>query len=124
VTRPLRGLGLCLVNPHRTLCVNARFPGLNNAAARSAGAIPLCSYSLSRTVPEWQRCPGHCGRMAQAAGRALGVAPSTAEGVDGVDALLWVKTPGVSDGVCSAGQPRAGVYWPEYARSLVVNAGR
>jgi len=52
------------------------------------------------------------------------VTPSTADGVDGVDALLWVKTPGVSDGVCSAGQPRAGVYWPEYARSLVVNAGR
>jgi len=64
------------------------------------------------------------GGWCNPAGRALGVTPSTADGVDGVDALLWVKTPGVSDGVCSAGQPRAGVYWPEYARSLVVNAGR
>lgn len=55
-------------------------------------------------------------------GRALGVEPSTSDGADGVDALLWIKTPGVSDGVCAPGQPRAGVYWPQYVLSLV--AGR
>ena len=52
------------------------------------------------------------------AGRALGDPPTTATGDDRVDAHLWVKQPGDSDGPCGQGQPPAGVWWPEYALSL------
>jgi endoglucanase len=38
-----------------------------------------------------------------------------------VDAYLWVKQPGASDGTCRAGAPPAGHWWPEYALQLVRN---
>lgn len=50
-------------------------------------------------------------------GRALGEKPTTRTGDPLVDAYLWVKRPGESDGECRGG-PRAGEWWPEYALSL------
>jgi endoglucanase len=50
-------------------------------------------------------------------GRALGEAPTTRTGDPLVDAYLWVKRPGESDGECRGG-PRAGEWWPEYALGL------
>ncbi|ANJ26250.1 glycoside hydrolase family 6 protein [Agromyces aureus] len=40
-----------------------------------------------------------------------------------VDAVLWVKPPGESDGTCNGG-PAAGIWWPEQAVELVANADR
>ncbi|MDB4940458.1 MAG: Glucanase [Candidatus Doudnabacteria bacterium] len=54
-------------------------------------------------------------------GRALGSAPTTSTGNNLVDALLWVKGPGGSDGQCNGG-PAAGVFWPAYALGLAVRA--
>ena len=48
---------------------------------------------------------------------ALGTAPTTRT-VGWRDALLWIKRPGESDGVCNGG-PVAGAWWPEYALALV-----
>lgn len=56
------------------------------------------------------------------AGRALGTAPTVNTGHQLVDALLWVKRPGESDGECNGG-PAAGVWWPEYALGLAQRAG-
>ncbi|MEI7035042.1 glycoside hydrolase family 6 protein [Streptomyces pratensis] len=50
-------------------------------------------------------------------GRALGEAPTTRTGDDLVDAYLWIKRPGESDGECKGG-PKAGDWWPEYALGL------
>jgi endoglucanase len=50
-------------------------------------------------------------------GRALGESPTTKTGDDLVDAYLWVKRPGESDGTCKGG-PKAGQWWPEYALKL------
>ncbi|MCW8098570.1 glycoside hydrolase family 6 protein [Streptomyces tauricus] len=50
-------------------------------------------------------------------GRALGETPTTDTGDDLVDAYLWVKRPGESDGTCKDG-PKAGQWWPEYALKL------
>lgn len=50
-------------------------------------------------------------------GRALGETPTTKTGEPLVDAYLWVKRPGESDGECKGG-PRAGEWWPEYALKL------
>lgn len=51
-------------------------------------------------------------------GRALGHAPTTDTGEPHVDAFLWVKSPGTSDGACRPGAPEAGQWWPEYALAL------
>ena len=55
-------------------------------------------------------------------GRALGRRPTTETGVHGIDAFLWVKTPGKSDGNCRSGEPSAGKWWPEYALGLAQRA--
>jgi endoglucanase len=53
-------------------------------------------------------------------GRALGLQPSVMTASPLIDAYLWVKPPGASDGVFNRG-PRAGVFWPEYAIELCTN---
>lgn len=51
------------------------------------------------------------------AGRALGIAPATLTAHRALDAYLWIKPPGESDGTCNGG-PTAGAWWPEYALGL------
>ena len=55
-------------------------------------------------------------------GRPLGAAPTTATGNPTVDAFLWVKRPGESDGSCR-GAPSAGTFVSQYAIDLARNAG-
>ncbi|MCH0563764.1 MULTISPECIES: glycoside hydrolase family 6 protein [unclassified Streptomyces] len=50
-------------------------------------------------------------------GRALGEPPTTKTADLLVDAYLWVKRPGESDGECKGG-PKAGQWWPDYALKL------
>jgi len=64
-------------------------------------------------APQWCNPPG----------RALGPAPSLDPGPAGIDAYLWVKDPGASDGPCNGG-PAAGRYWPQYAAGLVQASDR
>ncbi|SDK66887.1 glycoside hydrolase family 6 protein [Streptomyces indicus] len=54
-------------------------------------------------------------------GRALGEAPTVQTSDERVDAYLWIKRPGESDGECRGG-PKAGEWWPEYALELAKNA--
>ncbi|QLE72190.1 endoglucanase [Streptomyces rectiverticillatus] len=54
-------------------------------------------------------------------GRALGEPPTTRTGDAKVDAYLWVKRPGESDGTCKGG-PDAGQWWETYALDLARNA--
>lgn len=61
---------------------------------------------------------GSNGEWCNPTGRAIGQTPTNQTGNALVDALLWVKTPGESDGTCNGG-PSAGVWWPDYALSLV-----
>jgi endoglucanase len=62
--------------------------------------------------------PGGEGRWCNPPGREVGDAPTTSPDLDRVDALLWVKQPGDSDGTCAGGPP-AGQWWPEMALELV-----
>ena len=50
-------------------------------------------------------------------GRALGTLPTTTTGTPLIDAYLWIKVPGESDGTCRGGPP-AGQWWPQYALGL------
>lgn len=55
-------------------------------------------------------------------GRALGAAPTTMPDYGQfVDAYLWIKTPGESDGECNGG-PAAGQWYEDYAQMLIANA--
>ncbi|MER7750932.1 glycoside hydrolase family 6 protein [Kitasatospora sp. NPDC097643] len=56
------------------------------------------------------------------AGRALGERPTADTGRVGVDAYLWIKNPGESDGECGRGEPRAGEFWLPYALGLAQSA--
>jgi endoglucanase len=58
--------------------------------------------------------PGWCDPP----GRALGQPPTTDTGIPNVDALLWIKPPGTSDGSCRPGAPSAGRWWLPYALEL------
>ncbi|WP_232344095.1 glycoside hydrolase family 6 protein [Actinoplanes awajinensis] len=61
------------------------------------------------------------GHWCNPPGRALGPAPTRETGHDRVDAYLWVKRPGESDGACGEGAPEAGQWWPDYALALATN---
>ncbi|MFJ6572995.1 glycoside hydrolase family 6 protein [Streptomyces sp. NPDC091292] len=53
--------------------------------------------------------------------RALGTRPTTQTGDPLLDAFLWIKRPGESDGECRGG-PAAGKWWPDYALGLARNS--
>ena len=54
-------------------------------------------------------------------GRGLGAPPTTETGNPLIDAFLWIKTPGESDGECGKA-PKAGRWWPRYALGLARRA--
>ncbi|WP_030708198.1 glycoside hydrolase family 6 protein [Streptomyces sp. NRRL F-2580] len=54
-------------------------------------------------------------------GRALGTPPTDRTADPLVDAYLWIKPPGESDGPCRGG-PKAGTWWPPYALGLARRA--
>lgn len=65
--------------------------------------------------------PAHDYAWCNPPGRGLGRAPTTDLAHSLVDALLWVKPPGESDGECNGG-PAAGEWWADYALELAENA--
>lgn len=65
--------------------------------------------------------PHPAGEWCNPEGRAIGRLPTTDTDHPLVDAFLWIKRPGESDGACNGG-PRAGEWWPEYALGLIRRA--
>jgi endoglucanase len=66
--------------------------------------------------------PNHDGTWCNPRGKLLGHPPTLDTAYHNVDALLWVKIPGESDGYGNGG-PKAGVFWPEYAMMLLGEQG-
>ncbi len=87
-------------------------------------AVPPPGRGALRRRHEPER-GGRAGRhgprrgLVQPAGRRIGRLPSTLTGEDVVDAWLWVKRPGESDGSCRPGEPAAGEWFEGYALALV-----
>jgi endoglucanase len=54
--------------------------------------------------------------------RGLGPRPTSNTGYPNVDAFAWTSNPGESGGACVPGAPPTGMYWPQYAMSLVHHA--
>jgi endoglucanase len=65
---------------------------------------------------------GGNGQWCNPSDQALGQAPTVSTGNPLIDAYLWIKTPGESDGTCNGG-PSAGTWWPDYALDLAKRAG-
>jgi endoglucanase len=65
--------------------------------------------------------PAPDARWCNPPGRGLGARPTSQTGIPLVDAFLWIKIPGESDGECD-GAPEAGRWWPEYALGLTHRA--
>jgi endoglucanase len=66
--------------------------------------------------------PAHDSQWCNPQGRSLGQKPTTSTGNSLVDAYLWVKAPGESDGNCNGG-PSAGTFWADYAADLARRSG-
>jgi len=64
---------------------------------------------------------GSNGEWCNPSGRALGHRPSARTHDSSVDAYLWIKRPGESDGTCNGGPP-AGQWWTDYAVGLAERA--
>ncbi len=61
------------------------------------------------------------GEWCNPSGRALGQSGTLfASTSNALDAVLWIKFPGESDGNCNGG-PGAGAWWTEYATALYIN---
>lgn len=65
---------------------------------------------------------GSDGDWCNPPGRAIGSTPEVFPFERRRDAILWIKAPGESDGVCNGGPP-AGQWWDAAARELAGNAG-
>jgi endoglucanase len=65
---------------------------------------------------------GSNGEWCNPSGRALGAAPAVVTKAGHLDAQLWIKPPGESDGTCNGG-PAAGTWWPQNALELAQGAG-
>jgi endoglucanase len=69
---------------------------------------------VSRSGKGWK------GDWCNPPGAGLGPNPRATPNDGRLDAELWVKHPGVSDGTCNGG-PAAGMWWEQYALDLVRN---
>jgi endoglucanase len=78
------------------------------------GGGPRYVIDTSRNGRGWQ------GTWCNPSGVGLGTPPSVGTDGSGLDALLWIKRPGESDGTCNGG-PAAGSWYEEAALELVRN---
>ncbi|MBD0839933.1 glycoside hydrolase family 6 protein [Streptomyces sp. TRM68416] len=96
--------------------------------------IDTSRNGLGAWVPEPGKYTGDPEPWCNAPGRGLGPRPTANTGVPLVDAYLWIKIPGESDGSCTRNtggtidpeygivDPPAGTWWPEQAHTLARNA--
>jgi cellulase/cellobiase CelA1 len=112
----LRSAGVANV---RGFSVNVSNYYTTSQSASYANAVVSSLGTGSRFVIDTSRNGnGHNGEWCNPPGRKLGVTPQI--GGSGADLLLWVKTPGVSDGECgiAPGVP-AGQFSPDLAIRLI-----
>ncbi|MGC0334719.1 endoglucanase [Streptomyces sp. SAI-170] len=96
--------------------------------------IDTSRNGLGAWTPEPGKYTGDPEIWCNAPGRGLGPRPTADTGVSLVDAYLWIKIPGESDGSCTRNtggaidpeygivDPPAGTWWPDQAHTLARNA--
>jgi len=112
------GFALNVSNFHTTDDSVAYGTAISDALGREGGTHFVVDTSRNGNGP-WETDDPEA--WCNPPGRALGE-PPTVETTDPlVDAHLWIKSPGESDGECR-GAPPAGEWWPDYALELARNA--
>ncbi|GAA2728970.1 glycoside hydrolase family 6 protein [Streptomyces nogalater] len=108
--------------------------GTPSAGELSHFVIDTSRNGLGAWTPEPGKYSGDPEPWCNAPGRGLGPRPTADTGVPLVDAYLWIKIPGESDGSCTRGtggtidpeygivDPPAGTWWPDQAHTLARNA--
>ncbi|MFH9671917.1 glycoside hydrolase family 6 protein [Streptomyces sp. NPDC017405] len=111
-----------------------RYAGTPPAGALRHFVIDTSRNGRGAWTPEPGKYSGDPEAWCNAPGRGLGPRPTSATGTQLVDAYLWVKVPGESDGGCTRGtggtvdpeygvvDPPAGAWWPDQAHALARNA--
>ncbi|WP_406863193.1 glycoside hydrolase family 6 protein [Streptomyces sp. HUAS MG47] len=90
--------------------------------ARLSGLLGSAHYTVDTSRNGQGPLPGDRDQAwCNPPGRALGTPPTDRTGDPLVDAYLWIKRPGESDGTCRGG-PAAGTWWPDYALGLARRA--
>lgn len=108
----------------RGFSLNVSSFGTTEAEATYGRAIVAALGSASHFVIDTSRNgrgPAPEGTWCNPPGRGLGTAPTSRTSEAAIDAYLWVKHPGASDGTCNGG-PAAGDWWPAQALELATNA--
>ncbi|GLI26984.1 hypothetical protein ARHIZOSPH14_12260 [Agromyces rhizosphaerae] len=143
---PATGWSGVAMSPYGEWSSGASDPALDTAGvdsryAASLGDVePSTHYVIDTSrngVGPWNVAPGTYPDVqdwCNPPDRGLGLLPTTDTGVDLIDAYLWIKVPGESDGECFRGtggpedpergmiDPAAGVWFPEMAAELIANA--
>ncbi|MFJ5780054.1 glycoside hydrolase family 6 protein [Streptomyces sp. NPDC093094] len=96
--------------------------------------IDTSRNGLGAWTPPAGKYTGDAEPWCNAPGRGLGPRPTADTGTPLVDAYLWIKVPGESDGSCTRStggtidpeygivDPPAGAWWPDYVHGLARNA--
>ena len=106
----------------RGVALNVSNYGSTAAQARYAAALAAKIPGLHALVDTGRNGRGGvAGQWCNVADQALGTRPRRAADPV-VDALVWVKRPGESDGQCGRGEPSAGQFWSAYAAGLARRA--
>jgi endoglucanase len=116
MARRLRAVG---VSRARGFAVNVS-SFFSTADARAFGDAISARVGRKPFVVDTSRSgagPHPAGEWCNPSGRHVGPAPAVAPGSPGVDAYLWIKRVGESDGACRGGPP-AGTWWPQMALEL------
>ena len=87
-----------------------------NYAGKVSARVGLKHYVIDTSRNGRTIAGGWCN----VAGAGLGANPRATPNDGKLDALLWVKHPGASDGACNGG-PAAGKWFEQYALDLVLN---
>jgi endoglucanase len=85
-----------------------------------SAALPTAGHFVIDTSRNG-RGPAGPGEWCNPPGRGLGTPPTAGTSEAAIDAYVWVKHPGTSDGTCNGGPP-AGTWWPAKALELATNA--
>ncbi|MCW2599092.1 MAG: glycoside hydrolase family 6 [Frankiales bacterium] len=118
----LRSAGIALA---RGVSVNVSSFGRTADEVSYARALARAVPGLHAVIDTSRNGRGPAAHAAwcNPAGRGLGSVPRAVADVV-VDALLWVKAPGESDGSCGRGEPAAGSFWTPYGVGLVGRRAR
>ncbi|MEW2579901.1 glycoside hydrolase family 6 protein [Streptomyces syringium] len=113
------GFALNVSNFHTTPVTRAYGDKLSDLLGGAHYIIDTSRNGNGPLPPEQDKATGGNGAESwcNPPGRALGAAPTTHTGAARVDAFVWVKRPGESDGSCR-GAPPAGHWWADYALKL------